>query len=65
MLAHDFGIMQETPEKGSYISYEPEKYGCISVHDDYILPIFPKLGELKCGTALTVPDTDRLITALP
>lgn len=48
MLAHEFGIMQETPGKRDYIGYEPEKYGCISVHDDYILPIFPRLKELKC-----------------
>lgn len=48
MLAHEFGIMQEAPGKRDDIGYEPEKYGCISVHDDYILPICPKLRELKC-----------------
>ena len=49
MLAHDFGIMQTAPQKGKqYNDYKPEKYNCISVHDDYILPLSKKLSVVKC-----------------
>ena len=48
MLTHEFGIMREYPGKKSYDDYTPEKYGCISVHDDFILPICTKLKELRC-----------------
>ena len=37
MAKHDFGIMEIAPYKGKrYDKYEPEKYNCISVDDDYI-----------------------------
>ena len=37
MAKHDFGIMQTAPHKGKrYDKYEPEKYNCISIDDDYI-----------------------------
>ncbi|MBR5683928.1 MAG: hypothetical protein IKW96_11755 [Ruminococcus sp.] len=48
MLTHEFGIMQEYPRKKSYNEYTPEKYGCIPVNDNFILPICPKLKELRC-----------------
>lgn len=37
MAKHEFGIMQHTPQQGErYDEYEPEKYGCICVEDDYV-----------------------------
>lgn len=47
MPTHEFGIMQEAPVKGRrYDKYEPEKYNCISVNDDYIEPILLSLGDI-------------------
>ena len=49
MLTHEFGIMQEDPgPEKRYDGYTPEAYGCISVHDDFILPICTRLKELRC-----------------
>ena len=38
MLArHEFGIMQNAPKpRKRYDEYEPKKYNCISVDDDYV-----------------------------
>lgn len=37
MANHEFGIMQNAPEQGKrYDEYEPQKYNCISVNDDYL-----------------------------
>lgn len=37
MAKHEFGIMQTAPEQGRrYDDYEPQKYDCISVDDDYV-----------------------------
>jgi len=37
LAKHEFGIMQIAPEKGKrYDEYEPQKYDCISVNDDYL-----------------------------
>ncbi len=37
MVNHEFGIMQNAPEQGKrYDEYEPQKYNCISVNDDYL-----------------------------
>ena len=37
LAKHEFGIMQEAPEKGKrYDEYEPQKYNCISVDDVYL-----------------------------
>ena len=44
MAKHEFGIMECSPLSGKrYDDYEPEKYHCISVDDDYIEGIAPKL----------------------
>lgn len=49
MPKHDFGIMQIQPQKGKrYDHYEPQKYNCISVDDDDILPLLKKFNEVKC-----------------
>jgi hypothetical protein len=37
MAKHEFGIMQDPPLLGKrYDDYEPEKYHCISVDDDFL-----------------------------
>lgn len=37
MAKHEFGIMEKAPISGTrYDEYEPKKYNCISVNDDYI-----------------------------
>ena len=40
MSKHEFGIMQINPtEKEVFNEYEPNKYNCIAVDDDFIEPI--------------------------
>ncbi|MBE5972711.1 MAG: hypothetical protein E7246_09380 [Lachnoclostridium sp.] len=37
MAKHEFGIMQNAPKPGErYDEYEPQKYLCISVDDNYV-----------------------------
>ena len=37
MAKHEFGIMIDAPQPGKrYDEYEPWKYACISVDDDYL-----------------------------
>ena len=44
MAKHEFGIMSEAPRHGKrYDRYEPEKYACISVDDDYVAAIAERL----------------------
>ena len=48
MPKHEFGIMNICPKKGEiYDQYEPERFNCISVDDDYILPLLKKMNEVK------------------
>lgn len=49
MLArHDFGIMQNAPKPGKrYDEYEPQKYNCISVDDDYMELIDANLNNVN------------------
>ena len=47
MSYHNFGIMQIPPEYGKrYDEYEPEKYNCISVNNDYIESIVNNLNNI-------------------
>jgi len=49
MAKHEFGIMKSDPIKGHrYDEYEPQKYDCISVEDEYIERIDAELMALKC-----------------
>lgn len=78
MAVHEFGIMERSPAGGErYDTYEPKKYGCISVDDEYIEPIVPKIHDIKmywhsldmsgggldyCGITLIPPEaSERLI----
>ena len=48
MAKHEFGIMNVSPKPHErYDSYEPEKYNCISVHDDCIEPLLDKLEQIE------------------
>lgn len=73
MAKHEFGIMESAPISGKrYDEYEPKKYNCISVDDDYIediqeqLLIFdsfchtvdiPMKGLNYCGITLIPPTS--------
>ena len=73
MAKHEFGIMQIVPQKGKrYDEYEPQKYDCISVNDDYIENIVsdfddidfywhsldvPGKGLCYCGITLIPPSS--------
>lgn len=72
MAKHEFGIMQTAPKKGGKYEYEPQKYNCISVNDDYIENIVsnfndidfywhsldnPRKGIAYCGITLIPPSS--------
>lgn len=46
---HEFGIINNFSADGlsEYNEYNPQKYNCISVDDDYIIPILDKLTNLE------------------
>lgn len=47
MAKHEFGMMERDPRPGErYDTYEPERYHCISVHDDYLEDILGDFGEI-------------------
>ena len=47
MARHEFGIMQNAPEpRKRYDEYEPQKYNCMSVDDDYIEKIVANLSNI-------------------
>ena len=73
LAKHEFGIMQIAPEKGKrYDEYEPQKYDCISVNDDYLEDIVADFNHIDfywhsldikgkgiayCGVTLIPPDS--------
>ena len=73
MEKHEFGIMPKAPRYGErYDRYEPEKYACISVDDDYVAAITERLtaidfywhtlsvkgkGLAYCGITLIPPSS--------
>ena len=49
MAKHEFGIMQKEPSfYEHYDTYEPQKYNCIAVDDDFIEPIMVNLQGVDC-----------------
>ena len=47
MAKHEFGIMQEAPKHGHrYDEYQPQKYNCISVNDDYLEDIVAQFNDI-------------------
>ena len=72
-MVHEFGIMLTDPQPGeNYIDYEPEKYSCVTVHDEIVekfgdnvlcdLPCYwctvdrPAKGLAYCGITLIPPS---------
>ena len=48
MAKHEFGIMQDAPQMGvRYDEYEPWKYNCISVNDDYLEDIVANFDQIE------------------
>lgn len=48
MARHEFGIMEHRPVAGErFDKYEPQKYNCISVDDDYISPLLERLAQAQ------------------
>ena len=44
---HDFGVIPAfDPHSPEYEEYTPEKYGCVPVDDDDMLPVMEKLRDL-------------------
>lgn len=49
MAKHEFGIMQKEPSpEERFDTYEPQKYNCITIHDDFIEPCMIDLQGLDC-----------------
>jgi len=49
MAKHQFGIMQNEPMcKERFDEYEPKKYKCIEVDDDFIESILVDLKNIDC-----------------
>ena len=49
MAKHEFGIMQKEPSpEERFDTYEPQKYNCTTVHDDFIQPNMTDLQDLDC-----------------
>ena len=45
---HEFGIIEHFSSRiKKYSKYQPEKYNCISIDDDYILPLGEKIYGIK------------------
>lgn len=73
MAKHGFGIMDRNPEPSERFDvYEPEKYDCIFVNDDFIEPLleeltavdfywhglaYPGKGLAYCGITLIPPSS--------
>lgn len=81
MAKHEFGIMKNNPKPSvRYDAYEPQKYNSISVDDDYIEQIVPRLNDVEfywhsldmpakglayCGVTLIPPASiERMIEVI-
>ena len=48
MLKHEFGMMMADPEPGQiFEEYEPDKYDCIAVDDEYVQVVAEKLAGVR------------------
>lgn len=54
---HEFGIMLKEPAAiERFDTYEPQKYNCLTIDDDFIEPILVDLQDLDCyGHTLQIP----------
>lgn len=46
MAVHAFGILPRDPVPGQRYDYEPERYGCVAVDDEWVEPLARKLAEV-------------------
>ena len=77
MAKHEFGIMQNKPKDAErFDSYEPYKYNCISIDDDFIEEVtidlenintywhtlqMPAKGLAYCGITLIPPESMSIL----
>ncbi len=47
MLKAEFGIIDTIDEKKDYSTYEPQKYCCVSISDDYLTDWWEQLRMMK------------------
>ena len=73
MATHEFGILPRDPAPGErYDTYEPERYGCVAVDDEWVeslaerladMPVYwhtldrPEKGLDYCGITLIPPES--------
>lgn len=49
MAKHEFGLMPSEPSSNErFDRYEPDKYNCIVIDDDFIEPLLVDLQEIDC-----------------
>lgn len=49
MAYHEFGIMENNPKDDKrYDEYDPKKYKCIKINDDFIEPLLPEFKDILC-----------------
>lgn len=49
MAKHEFGIIEKEPlNTQRFDEYEPNKYNCISIDDDFIAPLLIDLKSVDC-----------------
>ena len=46
-MAHQFGILDEIDPQTFFNDYTPQKYGCVSVHDEIVNDLAGKLSNMK------------------
>ena len=62
MANHEFGIIQNQPmSKEKFYEYEPNKYSCIAVDDNFIEPILIDLQNVDCYKPILTKKTDNSI----
>lgn len=66
MAKHEFGVMQDPPEPGMrYDKYEPQKYACVSVDDEYVEKMAVKCEYIDCyWHSLDVPAKGLAYTGI-
>ena len=67
MAVHAFGILPRSPVPGErYDTYEPERYGCVAVDDQWVEPLAESCGRcLSTGTLWTCRGRGWMTAASP
>lgn len=49
MAKHEFALLEQAPSSNEIFNkYEPQKYDCISIDDDFLEPVMEDLKKLNC-----------------